>query len=155
MNQPIGEKRNLFFFLLFVAVLLLGSTRAQAQMGKIDIEVDPAISALIHRHVESNVSIRKVDGFRVQIKSSSDRDEVMKTKADLLKSYPNIKTYLSYQQPYFKLRIGDFTSQAEAYKAMKEVNDQFKGIFVVPDQVFVLPEGMTAEDVKAFKDDKK
>ncbi len=105
------------------------------------IKQDPAIQKLIERHIELNATVKRVTGWRIQLISNSDRDEVNRTKAQFLTTHPNAKTYLTYQQPYFKLRVGDFADKNEAYKYMKDINDDFKGIFIVPDVVNVYPEG--------------
>ena len=109
--------------------------------NNIVVKQDPAIQKLIDRHIELNATVKRVSGWRIQLMSNSDRDEVNRAKAQFLTAHPNAKTYLTYQQPYFKLRVGDFADKNEAYKYMKDINDDFKGIFIVPDIVNVFPEG--------------
>ncbi|MFM2225725.1 MAG: hypothetical protein RJA07_1927 [Bacteroidota bacterium] len=109
--------------------------------GTITIKEDPSLPKLISRHIDMNTSIKRVQGWRIQLSSNSERAEVMNIKTEFLTLYPSAKTYLTYQQPYFKLRVGDYADKNEAYNFMKEINDKFKGIFIVPDIVNVLPEG--------------
>lgn len=131
-----------YFIQLF---LLIGIVNFLFAQGNITIKQDPSLPKLINRHLEMNTSIRRVQGWRIQLSSNSDRTEVMNIKSTFLTQYPNTKTYLTYQQPYFKLRIGDFADKNEAYQFMKEINDNFKGIFIVPDIVNVMPEGVTED----------
>ena len=113
--------------------------------GNITIHQNPAIQKLIERHVELNATIKRLQGWRIQLISNSDRETVNQVKANFLQNHPNVKTYLTYQQPYFKLRIGDFADKNDAYQLMKEINPDFKGIFVVPDVVNIMPEGSLEE----------
>ena len=113
--------------------------------GTITIKQDPSLPKLITRHIEMNTSIRRVQGWRIQLSSNTDRTEVMGIKSSFLTQHPNTKTYLTYQQPYFKLRVGDFADKTDAYQFMKEINENFKGIFIVPDIVNVMPEGVTED----------
>ncbi len=113
--------------------------------GNIVIHQTPAIQKLVDRHVELNATIKRLQGWRIQLISNSDRETVNQVKASFLQNHPNVKTYLTYQQPYFKLRIGDFADKTEAYQLMKEINPDFKGIFVVPDVVNIMPEGTSEE----------
>ena len=122
-------------------IFLIATANVLVAQTNIVIKQSPAIQKLIEHHIELNTTVKRVSGWRIQLISNSDREEVNKIKAQFLTSHPNAKVYLTYQQPYFKLRIGDYADKNEAYKFMKEINDDFKGIFVVPDVVNVFPEG--------------
>jgi hypothetical protein len=130
--------------LLTLFLLLIFSERLIAQ-GTITIKQDVAIQKVIDKHIELNTTIKRVQGWRIQLFSNSERNEVMTIKSEFLTQYPSTKTYLTYQQPYFKLRVGDFADKNEAYQFMKEINDKFKGIFLVPDVVNVMPEGVSED----------
>jgi hypothetical protein len=82
-----------------------------------------------------------VKGFRLQILNTTSRSEALEAKAKMLSLYPEHKLYLSYQAPYFKLRMGNFKEQADASAFKKEINDLFpKGITVIPSQIEYKPE---------------
>jgi hypothetical protein len=130
--------------LLTLFLLLIFSERLIAQ-GTITIKQDVAIQKVIDKHIELNTTIKRVQGWRIQLFSNSERNEVMTIKSEFLTQYPSTKTYLTYQQPYFKLRVGDFADKNDAYQFMKEINDKFKGIFLVPDVVNVMPEGVSED----------
>jgi hypothetical protein len=131
--------RLLILFLLFVF-----GKQTMAQ-GTIIIKQDISMHKLIDRHIELNATVKRVQGWRIQLYSNSERNDVMVIKSEFLTQYPSTKTYLTYQQPYFKLRIGDFADKNEAYQFMTEINDKFKGIFLVPDVVNIMPEGVSEE----------
>jgi hypothetical protein len=137
-------KLLLGFFLVVAAIMVMGQ-------GQITIVQDPRIELLTNKQIEQNMSLRRVQGYRIQLKSSTDRNEVMQIKLQFLQSYPNVKTYLTYQQPYFKLRVGDFVSNSEANSFMHDINAMFKGIFIVPDIVNAVPEGLISDDTKKDK----
>ena len=98
----------------FSLILLLINLKIFAQ-GNIVIHQDDAIAKLVARHIELNATVKRVSGWRIQLISNSDRNEVNTVKAEFLKNHPNGKTYLTYQQPYFKLRVGDFADKNAAY----------------------------------------
>ena len=75
-------------------------------------------------------------GYKVQVISSTDRSLVYGIKSQLYKRYPLQKQTVISQVPFFKLRIGNFTSKAEAEKLRKQLAPSFpNGITVVPDIV--------------------
>ncbi len=134
---------------IIACLLVFNSVQLFAQSGAVRLIQPKELESLLQRHIALNSEIKRVAGWRIQIKSSTDRSEVIQTKIDFLTKFPDVKTYLTYQQPYFKFRVGDFTDRNAAYALMKDVNDDFKGIFVVPDIVNIYPEGVLTD-----KDDK-
>jgi len=140
--------------LLFL-LLLTTTTPLLAQQGNVKLLQPKEIELLLERHITLNSAIKRLPGWRIQLKSSTDRAEVIQTKIDFLTQFPDVKTYLTYQQPYYKFRLGDFTDKTAAYALMKQVNENFKGIFLVPDIVNVLPEGVIADRDDKFNFDVK
>ena len=106
------------------------------------IEKDIRLSLLEAKKAEINkkaADARKpVKGFRVQVLNTTSRNDVLNAKSKLLALYPEHKTYLLYQSPYFKLRIGNFTERSEADALRKELMKLFPtGVFIIPADVEV------------------
>ena len=79
-------------------------------------------------------------GFRIQVLNTTNRNDALAAKAQLLSLYPEHKTYLMYQAPYFKLRIGNFVERKEADDLKKELNKLFPaGVFVIPSDIEAKP----------------
>lgn len=80
-------------------------------------------------------------GFRIQVLNTTDRNQALIAKSKLLSLYPDHKTYLMYQAPYFKLRIGNFEDRKGADALKKELNRLFPtGVFVIPSDIELKPE---------------
>ncbi|MBD3374687.1 hypothetical protein GF406_06615 [candidate division KSB1 bacterium] len=60
---------------------------------------------------------KRINGFRVQLVSTRDEEEARLIRSEALLDLEQ-PVYLSYDNPYYKVRVGDFTtrSQAERYK---------------------------------------
>ena len=78
-------------------------------------------------------------GYRVQVFFGSERQKAQEAKLQTTALYPDLGVYLVYQQPNFKVRIGDFKTRLDATRALREVQLNFPGAFIVPDEV-KLPE---------------
>ena len=87
-------------------------------------------------------------GYRLQVLSTNDRDLAMKTKSQLLKQYPDQKTYLFYQSPYVKIRFGNFKTRPEAEQYRKQISKMLGGIsiYIVPERIEVKPEKEIIEE---------
>ncbi|MBK7506147.1 MAG: SPOR domain-containing protein [Bacteroidetes bacterium] len=73
--------------------------------------------------------------IQVQLGISQSRDQLSAERDKFNKSFPDIRTYLNYEQPNFKLRAGDFKSKAEASTFMYSIRKQYPGCFLVEDIV--------------------
>jgi len=76
-----------------------------------------------------------MDGFRVQIYFGSERKAAQEIRGKFLQLFPNTEAYLIYQQPYFKVRTGDYRTRFEAYAAYKKIIPNFDKVFIVPDRI--------------------
>lgn len=76
-------------------------------------------------------------GFRIQVANTQNRDEANAIKAALLQRFPEQKSYLMYQSPNFRVRIGNFLVQKDALRLQKKIAALYpgKGIYIVPDVI--------------------
>ncbi len=111
-------------------------------MGKsVYVNRDPRVDKLVDKHIELNriSSMGRVvieQGFRLLVISTNKRDLVMKIRADLIRDYPQEKTYMSYQAPNFKVHFGNFSTRNEAEKAKRELSEIIgPSIIIVPSKI--------------------
>jgi hypothetical protein len=149
--------RTLFLLIIFIA-FSAGSGNAQSFVktsdlfqrpddntgaGKFTIIQDPAIDTLISRYILINKNLSKnagyngMEGFRIQIYASSNRnarEESNKVRADFMSKFPDIISYWLYADPgYFKIRVGDFRTKTEATKLFLIISKEFPDAYLVPD----------------------
>jgi len=134
--------------LLFSGLLIGGFAVAQDNAlaantgGSVKVVKDSRLDLLIKKQIYINtLAIRNQPGFRVQLISTNKRNEASDVKAKVMQLYPDYRTYLEYQPPYFKVRIGDFKSRDEATDFRDKLSTNFPGaIFVVPATINLSPE---------------
>ena len=105
--------------------------------GEVTINKDERIDALVKelgttKPGKANVQI---DGYRLQIIASSNKELVVGERAKLVASYPTVRPYMKYDQPNFRLRVGDFRTKLEAQKLQNELKNTFPYAIVVKDQI--------------------
>lgn len=106
--------------------------------GAITITQDPKIAALIEKHTRMNRADNKIPGWRIQIYNSSGkeaRDEANEFRNKFLAKYPEMRAYVVYQPPYFKIRVGDFLTKQDAFRLYKDVLKEFPVSYLVPDKI--------------------
>ena len=125
---------------LFTLIFLFGTGSAGAQNYSLKTQ-DSLIHILVNRHTAINQARRTMPGYRIQIYFGTDRTKANEIKTDFLHLFPNAGSYLIYQQPNFKIRVGDYKSRLEAMKFLKEIQTLYSAAFIVKDDV-KLPDGM-------------
>jgi len=81
---------------------------------------------------KKTVTRKMVDGYQLQVLNTIDRNAAIKAKSLLLSKYPQQKTFLMYQSPYYKIRFGNFLTQSEAVSYQKKIKSHFTNVFVIP-----------------------
>ncbi len=104
------------------------------------LDVLTARQASINKRTAMMTSSGQYKGYRIQVISTTKRDQAFKVKAELLSRFPDQKSYTMYQSPYFKVRIGNFIKKADAEKLRKQLNQIYpQGVYVVEDAIDYTP----------------
>jgi len=107
-------------------------------LGKLQIRQDPRITDLLIRHSQINQHKRGFDGFRLEIYFNSDskaREMAARVKNEFNLVFPDIPSYLLFQTPNFKVRIGDFRNKSEALKTKAYIASKYPNAFIVKDMI--------------------
>ncbi len=91
-------------------------------------------SGLIHHDLKM---IYNGPGFRVQIYNGSSRDKAVQVKAEFMRRFPGVHTYLSYISPNFRVKVGDYRSRTDAEGMLREANSMYSPSMIVPDVVTI------------------
>ncbi len=126
------------FFLTNILLLLCFLSYSQDFAVKDTIVQDERIEWLIEQHRRINESQDGVPGFRVQIYADSGSRSKLRTereKVEFNEKYPDIGTYLIYEEPYFKLRVGNFRTRLDARRFLEKISSKYEYAFIVPDKI--------------------
>lgn len=115
------------------------------------VHQDPRIPILAEKHAQSNAALKKAAartarGYRIMVISTNKRDEAIAAKTRIYTNFPELKAYLIYQAPYFKLKTGNFRTQEEAAPYLRSLGSMFpKGVFIMNDTIEITPEKASEE----------
>jgi len=107
---------------------------------------DTATGVVVHSDTRLAVLMKKSGGgggiysgrgYRVQIYSGNDRGKATKVKLDFARRFPGVRTYMTYVQPQFRVKVGDFRSRGEAEKMYQQVSTLYTPCMIVPDYIVV------------------
>lgn len=132
--------------LLLPIFILLSSSLPAQDSSSVVVHKDPRIDLLIKKQAEINEvttrDARKIaKGFRLLVINTNKRDEAITAKSKLLQYFPELKSYLLYQSPYYKLKAGNFKERKDAESYQKKLSAFFpKGVFIMNDLIEVKPD---------------
>lgn len=116
------------------------------------VHKDPRLDMLVKKQASINEATsregRRTDkGFRLMIISTNNRDEAMAAKTKVYTFFPELKAYMWYQSPYFRLKAGNFKDKKDAEAYQRRLNTYFpKGVFIMKDIIEVKPSKNNEED---------
>ncbi|MFM9909317.1 MAG: SPOR domain-containing protein [Chitinophagaceae bacterium] len=138
-------------FLLLAFLFCAFSSTAQDKQGVI-VHKDPRIDQLVKKQIEVNEfntrdARRYVQGFRILVISTNDRSKADDAKLKVYQNFPELKAYLLYQSPYFKLKVGNFKDQREADTYLKKMQLYFPAsVYIIRDLIEVNPDKSGDQD---------
>ena len=133
------------FFTIFLSLLFV-QLHAQSDTPSVVVYKDPRIDLLVKKQIDINEETtrenrRTASGYRILVINSNDRKKVFAAKSKIYQLYPELKPYLLYQAPFYKLKVGNFRTKQEAEDYLTELSRDFPtGLFIVRDIIEVKPE---------------
>ena len=146
-------KMRRFLLIILLSVLALGGF-AQHK-GTLHVHQDSRIDRLMKKQRDVYAANSTMNGFRVQIFMEIGNeavDHARVVKADFEEQYPGLPIYLSYEQPYYRLRVGDFRNRVEAEKYLRILKPQYGVAFVTAD-IINPPVKLEPVDLEALGED--
>ena len=125
--------------LLLIVILTVFAFGGYAQhKGSLNVKQDSRVERLMKRQRDIYAVSNTMNGFRVQIFMEIGNeavDHAAVVKRAFMNSFPELPIYLSYEQPYYRLRVGDFRNRIEAEKYLRLIKPQFSLAFVTADVI--------------------
>ncbi|MFZ4740900.1 MAG: SPOR domain-containing protein [Bacteroidales bacterium] len=127
------------FYILMIMMAFAITVNAQIQnVGNIDTIQDEKISELLNKHIKVNEIANTIPGFRINIffqSGNNSKTGAMQCKATFNAKYPDVECYVVYEEPNFKVKIGDFRTRMEARGFVQQIKMDFPDAFVIKDQI--------------------
>lgn len=129
--------------LLILVVLFITCASGFAQSlpttsGKVEIIQDYRISQLIDKHTYLNHEFDEIQGFRIQIyfdSGNNSKKNAVIAKNEFLEKYNGAYAYISFKEPYYRVRIGDFRTLLDAEGYLQKIIRDYPYAFTVKAQI--------------------
>jgi hypothetical protein len=135
-------RQTIFLFAFF----LLSISFIKAQ--NLTINEEPAISKMMLIYAGKGKSVantpvptggstavRIIDGFRIQLMASTDRQKAEGMQASFASRNMGVHAGISQQPPYYRVRVGGFTTRTDASNYLQKIKKDYPDAYIVPDRV--------------------
>lgn len=151
--MPSFVRNSAFFFyspfmkIVFTCLVSVLCIPVLAQKrGEVIVVKDPLIDTMIEKRLELSkrtapATIKRTGpvvaqmGYRVQVFYGSDRRETFRQQTRFKAYYPKLNTYITYREPNYYLRVGDFRTRLEAQRLMNALRKDFPTLFIFREKI--------------------
>ena len=113
------------------------SDTAEVQ-GNIIVISDPRIEHFAEEYKNIAGQIHSIEGFRIQIFFDSgnlSKRNASQAREEFMRRHPGVEAYITFREPYYRVRVGDFRTKLEADGFRKRILRHYPHAFTVNDQI--------------------
>ena len=122
-------------------IAVVSQSAAMGQTGRVRVTGDVAVNQMVEKHIELNSKTKTIPGYRVQIASfsgTSSKSNAFALRDRFMTDHPTVQAYIIYDEPNFKVKVGDFRTRLEAYAFLQEIKETYKG-YIIKDNIYPEP----------------
>lgn len=136
-------RKVLFYFILVLLFPIVVCSQSRELNKNVTIKVNNKIDTLIAVQRIINTEANHFNGYRIQIYSdagNNSKSKAMEVQSVFAKTNPDYSSYLTFSEPYYKVRVGDFRTRIDAEKLLKNIVEVYPAAFIVADKVVFDPQ---------------
>lgn len=97
--------------------------------------INKRLEAVLDTLHKQNKAIRYISGFRIQLYVGNVRQEADNAKSYIYQQFPDLNPYVSYSQPTYRVKAGDFMYRSDAEQYLELIKEQYSSAVVLADRV--------------------
>ena len=120
---------------IFLLCTACGFALAQ---GNVRYDIEPGITKIQEDYIHNWKKLGEINGFRIQIAAYSgvnSRSQAEAARNSFTALFPYNRSYLIYNEPYFKVRVGDYYTRLQAFKDLETIRETYPSAYIVPDKI--------------------
>ncbi|HNW97145.1 MAG TPA: SPOR domain-containing protein [Bacteroidales bacterium] len=132
-----------FLFLILLISFFSALNVFSQKTGKVEIIIsDSRINTLVEKHHSWCETRGGIDGFRIQIyfdSGNNSKSRAVTVMNEFKSKHPKTEAYLMFQEPNYKIRVGNFRSRIDAQRFLHKITDEYPNAFIVKDNDVKFP----------------
>lgn len=106
--------------------------------GNIRYDIEPSIVKIQEDYIYNWRKVGEINGYRIQIAAYSgvnSKSQAESARNSFNNLFPYTRSYLTYSEPYFKVRVGNYYTRLQAYKDLENIRETYPSAYIVPDKI--------------------
>lgn len=113
--------KSKILFVLFIGVVFYSKVSAQ--------NTDHKLQQIIQEKRAYNLNHNEVIGYRIQLFNGISETKARSVQANFMTQFPEVSVRLFFEQPEWKVQVGNYRTKLEAHKALQKIQEEFAGAF--------------------------
>lgn len=127
----------------FISLFLIFQLSGNAQTRTFNeiytsLSQEQRLDSLIMLHQELNLMNSDIEGYRIRIYFESgnySKSKAVEVKEAFELDYSDQRAYISFNEPYYRVNVGDFRTKIEAIGFLKKIIRKYPNAFEVKDMI--------------------
>ncbi|HPE87648.1 MAG: SPOR domain-containing protein [Bacteroidia bacterium] len=131
-------RMNVTLALIILTVIFPVVSRAQTHEGSVKIMQPAELDTLLALDKAWHQNNPTWEGYRIQVFFDAGNNSKRKAQdviENFIAEFPEIEAYLTFNEPYYRVRVGNFHTQLQTAKALKQINRKYPGAFIVKEEI--------------------
>ncbi|MCQ2286519.1 MAG: SPOR domain-containing protein [Bacteroidales bacterium] len=123
---------------IVITLLFLGAICFIQAQSSVKYDREQGIEQLEEQHKQAWQELEGIEGYRIQITAASgnnSKSTIQMASSEFQANFSNIPTYITYAEPYFRLRVGNYRTRLEAVAALEQIKIQYPGAYIIKDEI--------------------
>ncbi|MFC2124396.1 SPOR domain-containing protein [Bacteroidota bacterium] len=99
------------------------------------LDVTRELSVLLDSISKVNLE-REYYEYTVQVHIGNNREEADEARLNVIRILPDVKPKLEYKSPSYRVKVGRYFNNVEAYQTYVKLKEQFPSAIIVPERVY-------------------
>lgn len=117
----------------FLLLLVVGNIGAAMAQRNVYVNESPIVTRMMYHLTNQNQMKDVVDGWRIQVLATTDRQRLEQVKEEFQRKYPDVLVDWQHDKPYYKLRAGAFPTKLAATRLLNRLKREFPSAYPAKD----------------------
>ena len=115
---------------LWIFGLLVSLATCLVAQGDINLQTPAAIERMLDHYTATNKGRTQVDGYRIQLIATPDRQRMENTLARFRSLYPGIRVDWVHAKPYYKVRAGAYATKLDGMRVLYDIRSDYPDAYL-------------------------
>ncbi|MFN8358021.1 MAG: SPOR domain-containing protein [Spirosomataceae bacterium] len=107
----------------------------KAAMTDQPLHINRRLDMVLDTIAMRNKAVKFANGFRIMLYVGNNRQEADNAKIFCYQTFPELNPYMTFTQPTYRVKIGDFMTRLDAERYFEQLKLQYPSALIINDKV--------------------